>query len=785
MAVDQEKDGEKPLPESDEETRRDADGAAEAEPSTAARDAEAEEAAGAEPSAAARDAEAEEAEGEASDSTEADDTPPGDPGSATPGSGGGTKDPGGAGAPAWVVPLYLGGLVLLYVGERILSTFEGLHWMVSGLGMTGVLAATVVRFLPSSQAGGDRGRIERLLGILSLVGLLAVGVYLLSTEGGLDKLGLAQADDEVRDEVSTLLTIGWVTMIVTSVVPMLFAEAALYPMRNAERLESRRVSAAAVSGLVLSMAVVYGSLLVYAADGTEARVDYSYFKTSEPSDSTKKLVEGLGQSIKVTAFFPEVSPVRREVEGYLKALAAGVPTLEIEIADRYLVPKRAEELKVVRDGILVIQKGEAKRTVYIGTDMKEAQAKLKTLDRDFQERLYKLLRSRRTVYLTVGHGEINDDQRGVVTAERSGKLIKKLLEKQHYLVKELGLSQGLASDVPEDADIVMVLGPTQPLAPEELASLKRYADRGGKLLVALDPDAITTQDLAQGSGTDIQPASLGQGGAKQGTAEAPGASSEDVTAEEGAKPETGEATADSTRSGLEALAGILGLQFDPTILANDKQYVRRRFNDSDRTWLVTNRFSSHASVSTLSRNSSRAAVLMAGTGALEKRPDSTEKVDVAVRALASTFADQNRNYRQDEGEKQAGFGLAVAVSKPIATTTPVPEQPKEASDDKKIPDVPTPDEMRAFVLADADALTDVVLANFMTNQLLVVDALRWLGGEESFAGEVNVEEDVRIEHTQQKDLVWFYSTIFGVPALVLALGLTYSRRSRRPEGGKS
>jgi hypothetical protein len=78
------------------------------------------------------------------------------------------------------------------------------------------------------------------------------------------------------------------------------------------------------------------------------------------------------------------------------------------------------------------------------------------------------------------------------------------------------------------------------------------------------------------------------------------------------------------------------------------------------------------------------------------------------------------------------------------------------------------------------------MSNFMTNQLLVVDAVRWLGGEESFAGEVNVEEDVRIEHTQQKDLIWFYSTIFGAPALVLGVGLAYTRRSRRPRprGGK-
>ena len=59
----------------------------------------------------------------------------------------------------------------------------------------------------------------------------------------------------------------------------------------------------------------------------------------------------------------------------------------------------------------------------------------------------------------------------------------------------------------------------------------------------------------------------------------------------------------------------------------------------------------------------------------------------------------------------------------------------------------------------------------------LVDAMRWLVGEESFSGQVNNEEDVRIEHTKQQDLAWFYSTIFGVPALVLGVGLFFRRRA--------
>jgi hypothetical protein len=57
--------------------------------------------------------------------------------------------------------------------------------------------------------------------------------------------------------------------------------------------------------------------------------------------------------------------------------------------------------------------------------------------------------------------------------------------------------------------------------------------------------------------------------------------------------------------------------------------------------------------------------------------------------------------------------------------------------------------------------------------------VRWLGGEESFAGSLSSTEDVRIEHTKQGDQIWFYATIIGAPLLVLGLGLLITRSARR------
>jgi hypothetical protein len=192
--------------------------------------------------------------------------------------------------------------------------------------------------------------------------------------------------------------------------------------------------------------------------------------------------------------------------------------------------------------------------------------------------------------------------------------------------------------------------------------------------------------------------------------------------------------------------------------------MRRRFNDSDRVILATNRFSSHASVSTLSRMGSR-PIFFLGAAGLDKKAGkdfSDFQIDFAVRALPDTFDDRNGNYQLDApDEKRTAYGLALAVSKKVA---PLADGSKNRSD-----------QMRAFVLGDADAVSDAALSN-EGNRVLLADALHWLVGEESLAGAMTVAEDVRIEHTKQKDLLWFYGTIFFAPALVLGGGLAYTRR---------
>jgi hypothetical protein len=678
----------------------------------------------------------------------------------------------GTGAPGWLFPVYLGGLALVFLGERVLSGLEKGAGVVTALGLLGMILATVLRFSPKFRSQGERGAIERLLAILSVVGLLALALYYVTTNGGAERFGLAKLATDKRDHAIELLRVLWVSLLTLAVLPQLFAEFALRPMRRAERPEARRVRAAAVAGGALAMATIYGSLLVYASSGIEKKWDYSYFKTSRPGESTRKIATGLTEPIRVVAFFPDVNEVRAEVESYLKDLAASSPKLKVEVRDRLLAPKLAKELRATQDGVVILSKGSATFTLNLGTEMDQARAKLKTLDRDFQEQLIKAVRSRKTVYFTVGHGELNDVPSG--DAEKDGRtanVSKMLLQKQNVNVKELGLGQGLGNTVPADADAVVVLGPTQGFSPQEVDSLKRYADAGGHLLLALDPESTSSLDLVGEQGTEAGGAApSGSASAAAGKAPTP-APSGSAAAKAPAPPKT------PAPPHLASLAELAGLTLSPDLLANETNHIRVRSNDSDRIRLQTGSFSSHASVSTLSRNAPRAAVVFFGSGSLDKLPGAQGKVDFTVRSSSGTFGDTNKNFRLDKDtEKSAVFNMAAAVTRPLAgAEPPKPDDKDKAKDAKdKKPEVK---EMRAFVTADVDAFSDLVLTNVVYNQVLFVDAMRWLVGEESWSGQVNNEEDIRIEHTKQQDLAWFYATIFGVPGLVLSVGLLGRRRA--------
>src|SRR5229473_840532 len=549
----------------------------------------------------------------------------------------------------WSLAFVLG-LIAAYIGERIVGAGSA-RGILTGLGVLLVLVTLTGRVVRMARSSGDRRRIERYLLVFQFLGLFALVLYFVQSD-----LWLRVASkmlNESSPKLAVVLSALWPVLMTTSILPTLLVEISYAGMVFAPRVQAAR-----------------------------------------------RIVQTLTEPVEVSLFFPPANEVRQEVSDYFQDLARGSTQLSVHAYDQALDPAKARELGVSGNGAVVFSKGSRRETLFLGTDFERARSQLRTLDQDVQKKLLAIGQARRALYFTTGHGERGErttptDQRTPITAFRD------LLTSQNYELRNLGAAEGLASDVPSDAAAVLVIGPTRDFLPEENAALGRYLDRGGRVWIALDPEA---------------------------------------------------------RLEFKILLANLGIKFVPTVLANDSAFIRRTGQLSDRSFIGTVSFSSHPSVTSLSQLGGRAFFALLEAGYLEELKDrSGLTVDFTIHAHPATWNDLNGNYQLDGAEKRKSWELAAAIQK----TRPGSNKPSENG--------------RVIIVADSDALSDLLFEN-PGNMYFALDGLKWLIGEEAIVGQVSSEADVPIEHTRKKDVLWFYSTIFLAPALVLAIGFVATRR---------
>ncbi|MBM3945651.1 MAG: hypothetical protein FJ317_09240, partial [SAR202 cluster bacterium] len=95
---------------------------------------------------------------------------------------------------------------------------------------------------------------------------------------------------------------------------------------------------------------------------------------------------------------------------------------------------------------------------------------------------------RKKAYVLTGHGE-RSTTRNVSTNEIGTEGLDLAIEgllRDNYAVQSLNLLQ--LRDVPTDAAVIIVAGPTQDLDDNERAAIDRYLTRGGRMLFLLDPN---------------------------------------------------------------------------------------------------------------------------------------------------------------------------------------------------------------------------------------------------------------------------------------------------------
>jgi hypothetical protein len=220
-------------------------------------------------------------------------------------------------------------------------------------------------------------------------------------------------------------------------------------------------------------------------------------------------------------------------------------------------------------------------------------------------------RGKRTIYLVQGHEERVFAAKSDGNPQAALARMKELLTLQNLEARELSIAQGLGNEVPADAALVLLIGPQRPLLAEETTALLRYFQGGGRLLVAVDPEAAA--------------------------AVAP------------------------------LLAG-LALELSSTPLANDRWYWARTHQKADRTGIAATSYTTHPALATLAQFGAQLPVVLLDAGELGKTkvaPSPAPKVDLVVRTDSGTWDDKNRNLEFDQGsEQRKASAVAAAVTLP-------------------------------------------------------------------------------------------------------------------------
>ncbi|GBC97632.1 hypothetical protein HRbin17_00120 [bacterium HR17] len=255
-----------------------------------------------------------------------------------------------------------------------------------------------------------------------------------------------------------------------------------------------RMGANAVLSSLFMLGVV--ALVVYIADRHNTSWDWTKTKRNTLSPQTLKVVRGINKEVNVVAFYDATSQEFVRVRDLLKRYEAANPKIKVRVVDPRQEPALARQYEVTGAGVTVFEADGRKERVSFGSE------------KEFTGALIKVTKDKKpTVYFLQGHGEHDPDS---FDPEGYSDL-KRGLEALNYQIKPLKLLT--EKSVPKDCDVLVIAGAQRELFPQEKQAVKAFLDKGGRLLLMLEPDpAPSFQDwldawgLEALKGTVVEPA---------------------------------------------------------------------------------------------------------------------------------------------------------------------------------------------------------------------------------------------------------------------------------------
>ena len=207
-------------------------------------------------------------------------------------------------------------------------------------------------------------------------------------------------------------------------------------------------------------------------------VQYLVYKNSVYIDLTKSGQNTLSEQTK---------EILRSIDGPIEFLyfekrqewPRMIPLLELFRAHKNDISVKAIDIETE---ILLLKKYSVESTGVLVVNYKNSSKKAAiTNELSITNLLLKLLRNREIkIYLTQGHNELN-----IEDESREGiSILAQLIRNSTYQLHSIDLSQ---ETLPIDAYAIAILGPKKSFLPKEMKEISSFMEKGGKLLVAVDP----------------------------------------------------------------------------------------------------------------------------------------------------------------------------------------------------------------------------------------------------------------------------------------------------------
>jgi len=220
-----------------------------------------------------------------------------------------------------------------------------------------------------------------------------------------------------------------------------------------------------VTIVVLALVVVAYLVLM----NHNKRVDLTKAKRFSLSQQTLNILNKIKDPVHVFVFYSK-SQDTTSIRDLLSQYHYYNKKFNYEIVDPDLNPAKVKEFNVTEYGEIVVKYGDKTEKAKSATEEGITNALIKLTQKGIK-----------IVYFTKGHGE-----KSVEDYSNNGyDKIAAAIKNENFKIKQILLLN--EKKVPDDCAVLVIAGPVTDYEPYEIKLLREYVDKGGKLLVMIDP----------------------------------------------------------------------------------------------------------------------------------------------------------------------------------------------------------------------------------------------------------------------------------------------------------